>query len=310
MPDELAMTMPPPVGTPGKPGPALSATNDMPQVDADPPPLSEQKIPGQAKAEAAPAPEPEEAEATEPEALPGETPAPRRSRTSERIRELNERAKAAEATAAALAEALRNVQSPRAVPVPAAQDDPKPRRQDFDDPDAYEAATVGWAARDGARTAMREYQEAQRNAEAARLQEQTTARWTEAVEKVADKYPDFHEVVYRDDVQITIPMFNAIVSDEVGPDIAYYLGQNPNEAARIAKLGTPAAQGAAIGRLAAKLGTPVVRVSRAPPPIRPPGSRNGATERAVSEMSMEEYAAKRNAEMAAERAAKRGLSTA
>ena len=306
MPDELATTMEPPAGTPGKPGPALSATNDMPVI-TDAPPLTEERVPGQAKA--APEPGAPEPELTEPEELPGEQPAPRRSRTSERIRELNERAKAAEAREAGLIEALRDARRSENR-VPEARDDPKPARSTFDDPEAYDTALTAWAARDGARTALAEIRQQQAQAEAQRTQATVQAKWAEAVEKSADKYPDFEEVVYRDDITITIPMFNAIVNAENGPDVAYYLGQNAKEAKRIASLPTPAQQAMEIGRLTVKLAEPAPRASRAPAPIRPVGARSPAAERSPNEMSMEEYAAKRNAEMAAERRQKLGLSTA
>lgn len=93
----------------------------------------------------------------------------------------------------------------------------------------------------------------------------------EREEVARDKYDDYDTVVYNPKLAITNEMAQTIRASDLGPEIAYYLGSNPNEASRIAKL--PAfLQAKEIGRLEQKLGSappPVKSVSKAPDPIKP-----------------------------------------
>jgi hypothetical protein len=111
--------------------------------------------------------------------------------------------------------------------------------------------------------------------------------FNERVDAVRDRFPDFDRVV---DEGLPISEYSAdlIAESEYGPQIAYHLGKNRSEAARIAGL-PPHLQGAAIARIEAQVSVPVRKVSQAPPP--PPrvsgGSSPGAKDPA--EMSASEY---------------------
>lgn len=92
-------------------------------------------------------------------------------------------------------------------------------------------------------------------------------------------------------------MADTIRASEVGPDVAYYLGSNPSEAAKIADL-PPFLQAKEIGRLEAKLlsNPPVKKTTSAPPPIAPVTARGGNTAaydttdpRSVKTMSTSEW---------------------
>ena len=66
-------------------------------------------------------------------------------------------------------------------------------------------------------------------------------------------------------------MAEAIRESDFGPDIAYYLGTNPSESNRIARL-TPLSQAKEIGRIEAKLQAEppkAVKTTSAPAPIKP-----------------------------------------
>jgi hypothetical protein len=85
------------------------------------------------------------------------------------------------------------------------------------------------------------------------------------------KYEDFQQVAYSDNHQVTMTMAEAIRESDLGPDIAYYLGTNPSESNRIAKL-TPLSQAKEIGRIEAKLQAEPpkpVKTTSAPAPIKP-----------------------------------------
>ena len=110
-------------------------------------------------------------------------------------------------------------------------------------------------------------------------------------------HPDFEEVAEGDNVTITPTMANAIWTSETGPAVAYYLGQNPEEAARIAKL-DPLQAIKAIGKIESRLeadtSAPAPAAKpRKPDPIRPVGGSERATRKAPEDESMQEYAARR-----------------
>lgn len=84
------------------------------------------------------------------------------------------------------------------------------------------------------------------------------------------KYDDFDAVVQNPTLKVSEAMADAIAESDLGAEIAYYLGKNPAEAARIAGLSTPS-QMREIGLIEAKLNAnpPARKVSSAPEPITP-----------------------------------------
>lgn len=92
----------------------------------------------------------------------------------------------------------------------------------------------------------------------------------EKEEEARGKYDDFEQVAYNPKLTVTDVMAQTIQSSDVGPDIAYFLGSNPKEAARIAKL-PPFLQAKEIGRIEVKLvdSPPVKKMSSAPAPFVP-----------------------------------------
>lgn len=180
-------------------------------------------------------------------------------------------------------------------------DDPRPKRETFDDPQAYDEALIEWSSRRASTAAATEARKesiaAQQKAEQTRIQ----SEWGEKVAKVADKYPDFEDVAYSAEVPVTFAMSNAILLADNGPDLAYHLGKNPEVAKRIAAL-NPVQQAMEMGKLSVSL-LEKPSVSRAPPPVRPIGTRAAAAAKSPDEMSMEEYAARRLPELRARRGA-------
>jgi hypothetical protein len=100
----------------------------------------------------------------------------------------------------------------------------------------------------------------------------------EREEAAREKYEDFEQVAYNPKLPITDVMAQTIQASDNGPDVAYYLGANPKEAARISTL-PPFLQAKEIGRLEAKIASePVTKhISRAPAPISPVTPRNGGS---------------------------------
>lgn len=86
-----------------------------------------------------------------------------------------------------------------------------------------------------------------------------------------------------------------VVDSEVGPQILYHLGKNPEKAARIARQ-TPVQQAAAIGRLEAEIQaakpsqkTPTPNITRAPNPPTPTSGRGNTPSVDPNKMSSQEW---------------------
>lgn len=159
--------------------------------------------------------------------------------------------------------------------------------------------------------ALAEHKAAQKLAEreAQQQRKQADSTYAEREESVREKYTDFEDVAYNPDLRITPAMAEVIKESEVGPELAYHLGKNPKEAARIADL-SPLAQAREIGKIEASLvATPPTgkKASSAPEPIKPVGSRTSTPKydttdpRSVTTMSASDWIKARNAEIAKQR---------
>lgn len=131
-------------------------------------------------------------------------------------------------------------------------------------------------------------------------QEGTDPEFTEALEEVqasfadsASKYADFNEVVTAPDVPITPEMVKALAETDDPAALAYYLGKNKEEAARIAGL-KPLAIAREFGLIEAKLAKqPRKSVTQAPDPITPVSGSDGS-EPDLKDLSFSEYEAAMN----------------
>lgn len=181
-----------------------------------------------------------------------DSPKPEKTFTQQEVDEIVQRR---------LAKEQRKQQRLAAVPASTSSSAPSSLSIDqFDTPEAYAEALA-------AEKAERLVQ--QRAAEAE--QRKTIEAYQEREEEAREKYSDFEQVAYNPSLPITEVMAQTIRVSEVGPEVLYHLGQNPKEAARIAKL-APFLQAKEIGRIEAKLADapPAPRkVSSAPAPIRP-----------------------------------------
>ena len=326
------------VESPASARPALSATTDIPAV-AEPETKAEAKPEAkpETKAETKPEAKPEGAEAKgetadakpekpEGEVKPEDEPKDQTPAWQKReITKARNRQREAEARAAQLEENLNKAltaldkaaKQPATSADKAADVDPRPKRDAYDDPDRYEADLVAWSARTAAKVTQADIEKAAKErseSEARDAEEKRTraevetlrTKWNDAVQKGVDKYPDYVEVAESPDVEITQEMAFALMDENLesgkGFEIAYHLGKHPEEASRIAKL-TPRQQAIAIGKLADRLASSAKpNVSKAPTPPKPVGSKSAATEKSRDDMSMEEYAAQRNSQLRSTRA--------
>lgn len=146
----------------------------------------------------------------------------------------------------------------------------KPKPDQFATTEEYVEALAAFKAEEIFRTKTQESESQRREAELRQRHQSVVTSYQERVEQAMEKYPDFEDIAYAPDVPITNAMAATIQESEKGPDIAYFLGKNPAEAQRIAKL-SPFLQAKELGKLEAKLeSAPApVRTSNAPPPINP-----------------------------------------
>ena len=143
-------------------------------------------------------------------------------------------------------------------------------------------------------------EEAQKLVEFEKQQAQRAAlddAYADREEEARSKYDDFEQVAYNPKLPVTDVMAETIKASEIGPDLAYWLGSNPKEAERIARL-SPLLQAREIGKIEAKLAAepPQKKTSSAPAPITPVTARavnSGVTDttdpRAAKTLSTSEW---------------------
>jgi hypothetical protein len=204
---------------------------------------------------AQPAPEPEVTATPEPEvATPEDKPAEAaKTFTQEELDAIVSKRLAREQRKWEREQATR--QTPKPAPVAAEP----PSADQFQSPEAYAEAL-----------AERKAEELLRQREFERQRSELLDAYHEKEEEVRAKYDDFEQVAYNPNLPITPVMAETIQASDIGPEVAYYLGTNPKEADRIARL-QPFLQAKEIGKIEAKLAAnpPVKKSTSAPAPISP-----------------------------------------
>lgn len=178
-----------------------------------------------------------------------------------------------------------------------ASDKPTMEQHGFDVA-AYTEALYEWHKQQDAKSAQK--------AKEAESEQERAKRYQDSVHAFAEQHPDFHDV-FHGGVPVSVAMAEAITETDNPAAIAYYLGQNLDEAARIAAM-SPTAASRAIGRIEAKLESQAApaaaeqarqpetkTVTKAPPPVT---TLSGAPPvvKDLTEMSMADYDAKRRKE--------------
>ena len=149
-----------------------------------------------------------------------------------------------------LAEAMQTAQKPQG----------ELKQEQFEDTQAYAEAL-----------ALQKAEQLLAARERQRQEQEALAAFHDKEEEARNKYDDFEQVAYNPRLPITDVMAQTIQASDVGPDVAYYLGQNIKEAERIARL-SPILQAKEIGKIEAKLSTnppQVKKTTNAPAPINP-----------------------------------------
>jgi hypothetical protein len=267
----------------------------------------------------APAPEVQPALAAPPEPAPVATPTPEAPKPPEdkgsepeetlkvveELKRVRKRAQQAEQEAAVakaqLEEARRTQQAApqptQPKPVPAT--DKAPDINDYPDYADYIKASVMYDLRQEEKVKKQTEEQEKNKTRQADIDRKFYAR----VNKVADKLPDYQEVIRSADLSLQTPVLEAIKESDIGPEIAYFLAKNPSEAERIAAMGSMSSAVREIGKIEAKLSEtppptqkPTKQVTLAPEPIKPTGGNTAPTKKDYGEMSVEEYMKQRTSE--------------
>lgn len=211
-------------------------------------------------------------------------------------------------------EALRNAgkheTKQEAKPAKEEESEPEPKLKDFADPDEWATKHSAWIRKETTKEVLATLANQSKADREKTEAEKVNEAWQQKKEAAREKYDDFDEVLDVPlGVDIPRAMGEAIMTSDVGPDIAYFLGQNPGEAKRIAKL-SPVAQSREIGRIEAYIAEldkesdseeeeekPPVE-TKAPPPPKPV-KKSGPTDRGglSDDLPMEEWVKRRNAQL-------------
>jgi hypothetical protein len=123
-------------------------------------------------------------------------------------------------------------------------------------------------------------------------QQKVVDNWMDHCDTAADKYEDFDEVIQNPTLPITGLMRDSMMETSSGAEVAYHLGKNPTEAARISAL-SPVQQIGEITKLAGKFTS---NTTNAPSPITPSGGGDTGAVIDVEKMTPEQYRDHRRAQ--------------
>lgn len=219
-------------------------------------------------------------EGTEPEAdeKPVEEQPPRKSKTSKRFQELANRAKAAEERARQAEESLAQLS----------------QQQESADFDEYDVNDVIKRSSHETAKILQEQTAKQAREELARTQEeQIIAKaqvFQEAEVEFASKVSDYQEAINGlQNLPQNQAVANLILESDKGPELAYYLGKNPNEAHAVVNM-QPLEAAKYIGGIEARLTPPAAKkATTAPKPVPKVGGVSGSSSKDPASMTMKEY---------------------
>lgn len=196
----------------------------------------------------------------------------------------------AEARTKMLEERLNQLESRQQPIQPRQNDAQEPTIDKYDNFDQYVAAKAEYIAKKQIESTLSEREQRQRAASEAAERTKTVDSWNKRMAAATAEMPDFEDIVSTSNVPMTDAMQQAIMESDIGPKLAYYLANNPEEADAIGKL-SPIGSIRALGRIEERLSsqTPAVKTTSAPPPIKPSGAR-ATVKKDPGQMSDAEYA--------------------
>lgn len=211
----------------------------------------------------------QEAEAKAAVVEPAPTPDPekeKKNRTRDYIDRINrERADLARKVAELEARTAQPTPQQRQVSAQPADGEPTLEAHDFDVA-KFQRAHSAWAVEQ----ALKQRDEDTQKAESTRKQQEIFTTYESRIVEFAEDHPDFSEVVGSIKYPLAQELQAAIMAHDKGPQIAYHLGTNDDDAFALASI-QPHLAAAAVERLASRLtAAPTPAPTPAAPPIPAP----------------------------------------
>ena len=128
----------------------------------------------------------------------------------------------------------------------------KPKREDFDDVEAYVEALATWTVDN--KLAVKQEKEQKNKADEAQKTEKDEVyqELDDALDRGRAKYTDFNDVALNEKLVLAPNLVEIILDSEIAEEIMYYLGKNPEDSADISKL-NPTRAAREITKIEAKL---------------------------------------------------------
>jgi hypothetical protein len=168
-------------------------------------------------------------------------------------------------------------------------------REQFSSYEEFLEAKAAKKAEEAVDRRLKEQDESRKKQLEQESERERATTWAKRQEAGRKKYEDFDEVAGSEEVVITKDMAAVIMDSDLGHEIAYFLGKNPDEAERIAEL-SPSRQAAEIGKLELKLANPA-KPSSAPAPINPVKPKGTVTTGLSDSLDIKEWMRRRNEQM-------------
>ncbi|MGQ0835732.1 MAG: hypothetical protein ACT4O5_12600 [Gammaproteobacteria bacterium] len=141
-----------------------------------------------------------------------------------------------------------------------AQDDPKPKAEDFATTEEFADSLADWKIRHKEPAKPSGKQEPKGSTEPPREQPAAPESARKSYETAKAKYPDIDDVLFDPDIPWTRHMADAVIEEENSAEILYHLGQDEAEIERISKL-SPKQQEREVWRFAEKLNAKLAAAS-------------------------------------------------
>lgn len=189
-----------------------------------------------------------------------------------------------------------------------AQATTKPSASQFQTTEDYLEALAEWKSDQKLQDWDRKRREEAEKREKDERQQKAARTFSEREQKARDKYEDYQDVAYSDANPISELMAKAIYASEMGPEVAYFLGKNPDRGLQIAQMTDPSSVALAIGRIEAQIeaaasppapaatSAPKAAPTAAPPPPKVL-STSAPTQKKPDDMTTEEWMDWRNSQL-------------
>jgi hypothetical protein len=172
-----------------------------------------------------------------------------------------------------------------------------PKLEDFKDYEEYAEAKARWVAAEEIQRATQVHAQRTAKDRAAQIAVEIRSRWDSGEAEAREKFEDYDEVMADPGVKFSEAVSISLLDSEVGPQLAYYLKSNPEEARKLAGL-SPVAAARAVGKLELKLSNaPAPKPTTSAPPPPKPVTASAPTDGLSDRLPVEEWIRRRNKEV-------------